>query len=62
MKFSHILGTAFALTFSGVAGAHEGAHLVAHAHPHLGAEHLFLTLIAVVTAAGVGFAMRRRGG
>jgi len=62
MKFSHVLGTAFALTVSGVAGAHEGAHLVAHAHPHFGAEHLFLTVIAVATAAAVGFAMGRRGG
>lgn len=62
MKFSNVLSTAFALTASGVVGAHEGAHLVAHAHPHFGAEHVLLTLIAVAAAAGVGFAMRRRRG
>lgn len=60
MKFSQILSTAFALTATGVAGAHEGAHLVAHAHPHLGSEHLLVALVAVAAAAG--FAVRRRGG
>lgn len=60
MKFSHVLCTACAMTASGVACAHEGAHLFAHTHPHLGAEHLLLAVIAVAAAAG--FAMRRRGG
>ena len=60
MKLSHVLSTAFALTASGVAGAHEGAHVVAHAHPHFGAEHLLFAVIAV--AATAGFAIWRRGG
>ena len=61
MKISQVLSTAFALTASGVAGAHEGAYLVAHAHPHLGSEHLAMALIAVAVAAGAGFFLRHRG-
>jgi hypothetical protein len=61
MKSSRVLGTAFALAASGLAGAHEGAHLAAHSHPHLGGEHLFMALIAVAAAAAVGYAVRRTG-
>ena len=44
---------------SGVASAHQGTHLVAHVHPHLGVEHL---LASVGLAAVVYWLARRARG
>lgn len=44
---------------SGLASAHQSEHLVAHLHPHLGIEHL---LVSVGLAAVVYFLARRARG
>jgi len=50
-----IVATVAALS-SGAASAHEGLHLAAHAHPHLGAEHL----LAMAALGVVVYCLARR--
>lgn len=55
--------TALAAAVSGLAGgpvlAHDAVYLGAHSHPHLGGEHLLLSLAAVLVGA---WALRMRNG